>query len=246
MAERAEKIVQGVLPSDFTYLKRINPRAKRVILRINHRDGLVVTVPKGLSKKELDLILVEKTDWILAGLEVAARRKLEEIATPPPQLIEIPLFDQRITVDYDSWQIQKIAIDINDPSHITVTHPDVEPAIINRIITKWLVGWCTPHMDKLVREVAHKRGLEVAKVGVRLQKNLWGSCSANSNISMNLRTAFLAKEFGLFVIDHELAHLTHHNHSADFYRLLEERQPEAKRLNSELKKVGATVPSWLS
>ena len=73
-----------------------------------------------------------------------------------------------------------------------------------------------------------------------------GSCSANSNISMNLRTAFLAKELGLFVIDHELAHLTHHNHSADFYRLLEERQPEAKRLNAELKKAGATVPSWLS
>ena len=100
-------------------------------------------------------------------------------------------------------------------------------------------------MDKLVREVADKRGVEVAKVSVRLQKSLWGSCSTNSNISMNLRTAFLAKELGLFVIDHELAHLSFHNHSADFYRLLEQRQPESKRLNTELKKAGGAIPLWL-
>ncbi|NNN13115.1 MAG: DUF45 domain-containing protein, partial [Acidimicrobiaceae bacterium] len=138
--------------------------------------------------------------------------------------------------------MQRIAIDIDDESHITVTHPEVEPAIINRTITKWLIRWCTPSMDKLVREVAHKRGAEVAKVSVRLQKSLWGSCSSNSNISMNLRTAFLAKELGLFVIDHELAHLSFHNHSADFYRLLEQRQPESKRLNAELKKAGGHIP----
>ena len=82
--------------------------------------------------------------------------------------------------------------------------------------------------------------------GVRLQKSLWGSCSANSNISMNLRTAFLDKELGLFVIDHELAHLSFHNHSADFYRLLEQRQPESKRLNAELKKAGGAIPLWIN
>ncbi|NNN12331.1 MAG: DUF45 domain-containing protein, partial [Acidimicrobiaceae bacterium] len=121
MVEREENTAQGVLPSDFSYQKRINPRAKRVILRINHRDGLVVTVPKGLSNRELESIIAEKTDWILAGLEIAAKRKLESIAPPAPQLIEIPLFDQSIVVTYDSWPIQKIAIDIDDESHITVT-----------------------------------------------------------------------------------------------------------------------------
>ena len=245
MVKKRDNITRGVLPSNFSYQKRINPRAKRVILRINHRDGLVVTVPKGLSNRELESILAEKTDWILAGLEIAAKDKLEAIVPSNPELIVIPLFDQRIMVNYDSRPIQRIAINIDDESHITVTHPEVDPAIINRTITKWLIRRCTPSMDKLVREVADKRGVAVAKVSVRLQKSLWGSCSTNSNISMNLRTAFLDKELGLFVIDHELAHLSFHNHSTDFYRLLEQRQPESKRLNAELKKAGGAIPLWL-
>lgn len=63
--------------------------------------------------------------------------------------------------------------------------------------------------------------------GLRLKYNKtnWGSCSSKQNINLNTRLVLLPKEVRQYIMLHEIAHLHHMNHSAQFWALVESWMP---------------------
>lgn len=59
------------------------------------------------------------------------------------------------------------------------------------------------------------------KVIVKNNRTNWGSCSTLNNINLNMHLLELTPELCDFVILHEMCHLKHHNHGAEFYDLLD-------------------------
>ena len=45
-----------------------------------------------------------------------------------------------------------------------------------------------------------------------------------------------------YIVVHELAHLTHRNHSTDFWGLLSQAMPSAQERRKSLRKVGQALP----
>jgi len=72
-----------------------------------------------------------------------------------------------------------------------------------------------------LRELARQHGFTVGSVTVRAQRSRWGSCSPTGRISLNWRLVQLPADVADYVLLHELAHLTHLNHSARFWREVE-------------------------
>ena len=66
----------------------------------------------------------------------------------------------------------------------------------------------------------HKRPFAYQRIAIKLNKTNCGSCSAKNNINLNLALSLLPDALRDYVIIHELCHLEHHNHSAEFHRLL--------------------------
>ena len=66
----------------------------------------------------------------------------------------------------------------------------------------------------------HKRPFAYQRVAIKMNKTNWGSCSAKNNLNLNLALPLLPDALRDYVIIHELCHLEHHNHSAEFHRLL--------------------------
>lgn len=66
----------------------------------------------------------------------------------------------------------------------------------------------------------HKRPFAYQRIAIKLNKTNWGSCSAKNNINLNLALPLLPDALRDYVIIHELCHLEHHNHSAEFHQLL--------------------------
>lgn len=70
-------------------------------------------------------------------------------------------------------------------------------------------------------ELAAAHGFHVARVTVRAQRTLWGSCSRRrGSISINWRVVRMPDPVRDYILLHELAHLQHPNHSTAFWALV--------------------------
>lgn len=68
-------------------------------------------------------------------------------------------------------------------------------------------------------------------------KSKWGSCSYNQEIIINLKLAYLPKEYLEYVCAHEITHLKHKNHSINFYNELTKLFPDYLKLRKKLKNI---------
>ncbi len=68
-------------------------------------------------------------------------------------------------------------------------------------------------------------GLKFKKLTVRDTSSRWGSCSLAGNINFSYRLVLAPLEILDYVVVHELAHLEHHNHSKQFWMMVEKFAP---------------------
>ncbi len=89
--------------------------------------------------------------------------------------------------------------------------------------------------------MARKHNLSYKSVGVKSLKRRWGSCDNHKAITFNLYLMDLPWEYIDYVIQHELAHTVHMNHSLEFWQLLTTLNPRARDLRRQLKNHQPTV-----
>lgn len=90
-------------------------------------------------------------------------------------------------------------------------------------------------------ELALLYGFDYEKVTIRNQKTRWGSCSADNNISLNIRLAVLPQELRDYVLLHELVHTRVHNHQPGFWQALEKIMPDARARRRRLRQYGLGI-----
>lgn len=79
------------------------------------------------------------------------------------------------------------------------------------------------------------------KITIRDQKTRWGSCSNNGTLSFNYRLMLAPPRVLDYVVVHELCHLTHMNHSREFWDMVASILPEYKEYRKWLKENGHTL-----
>lgn len=95
--------------------------------------------------------------------------------------------------------------------------------------------------DTFTRRVAYYHqftGGNYTSITIRDQKSRWGSCSSRGTLSFNYRLVFAPPKVLDYVVVHELCHLTHMNHSKDFWNLVAEVMPEYKEYKKWLREHG--------
>jgi len=78
-------------------------------------------------------------------------------------------------------------------------------------------------------------GLTPTYVGYRKAKTRWGSCSGRDRISFNYYLMKMPLSLVEYVVVHELAHITHKNHSAKFWGLVYEYMEDYKEREVKIK-----------
>ena len=123
-----------------------------------------------------------------------------------------------------------------------------------------IVGGNTEHLHRRVKdfikkqaydyirskadEISIKSGKKISKVTLRDTSSRWGSCSSNGCLSFCWRLA-LAPIFVIdYVIIHEVAHLTHMNHSNDFWLHLKELGGQSRTAKKWLKENASYLHSF--
>lgn len=94
------------------------------------------------------------------------------------------------------------------------------------------------HFAGRCRHYLQFTGGSYSRITVRDQKTRWGSCSSTGTLSFNYRLMFAPPRVLDYVVIHELCHLTHMNHSREFWNLVASVMPEYKIHRNWLKELG--------
>ncbi len=101
-------------------------------------------------------------------------------------------------------------VDFSDPAHCK--H-------ISRYIDKHAAHVARKTLIHFAKEVAAQSGQHVTGWEVSHGLRTLGKCSSEGKISLSCRLAYLPPELRRYTITHELAHLTHFDHSPAFHAL---------------------------
>lgn len=102
-----------------------------------------------------------------------------------------------------------------------------------------LAVWRKAAADVIPARVAHfaaVMGVTPAAVKINTAAHRFGSCSSKGNLNFSCRLMAYPPAAIDYVVVHELAHLIHMNHSADFYAVVAAVLPDYKARAALLKK----------
>jgi len=212
-------------------IKIIRAKRRSVSIKIMPDASVVVRAPLRISQKELDLIVEERLEWILAGIEKARERFLAKK--------EFTLeYGSHVTVMGKEYFItgsdeNKVSFDgdsVNLPSGLNSVQ--IKNAMLK--LYRFLAG-------KVIKEKVeyYANLMELSPKGVKINsaRTRWGSCSSKDSINFSWFLIMASESCIDYVIVHELAHLKHLDHSQQFWFLVEEYYPEYKKAQLELKEV---------
>ena len=83
---------------------------------------------------------------------------------------------------------------------------------------------------------------EKSPVLIRDQRQRWGSCAPDGTLRFNWRAVMLKPALIEYVVAHELVHLTHRNHSRDFWGLMSNVLPDVQKRRKALREAGRVLP----
>ncbi|MBP3382147.1 MAG: M48 family metallopeptidase [Clostridia bacterium] len=83
-------------------------------------------------------------------------------------------------------------------------------------------------LPQKVAYYAERMGVQPTGVRITSAKRRFGSCSAKNALCFSWRLMQYPEAAVDYVVVHELAHITQHNHSAAFYRVVQSVMPDYK------------------
>ncbi|MEA3239200.1 MAG: SprT family zinc-dependent metalloprotease [Candidatus Bipolaricaulota bacterium] len=228
------------------YTIRESVRAKHVILKISVHDGLVVVVPRGFDVRQVPKIIDEKREWIeRESKRIEQRRNTLDTELAPGKIL-LRAINEEWMVAYEQNHSSRIAVDIPGKRRLILSGNTADHALIRMALRSFLIAKARMELPELLLSLADEHGFLVTKVSVRFQKTRWGTCSTQDAISLNAKLLLLPRDIANYVMIHELCHTVHHNHSTDFWQLVQEHLPQAQILRRTLlDEAWRFVPLWL-
>lgn len=94
------------------------------------------------------------------------------------------------------------------------------------------------HFTNRVEHFIQITGGSYTRITIRDQKTRWGSRSSSGTLSFNYRLMYAPPKVLDYVVVHELCHITHMNHSKEFWDMVESILPNYRELKQWLKQHG--------
>ncbi len=207
-------------------LIRVNPRARRLLLRIDASSRQVeLVLPHGVPAEHGLKFLAAQRGWIAA--------RLEALPTPVPftEGAIVPVFGVPHHICRES-----------DPTAppVAIVGGEIrvrgDPAHLARRVKDHLVRLARHELTRRARFCAVRIGRPITRVGVRETKSRWGSCSAKGCLSFSWRLVLMPETVVDYVVAHEVAHLAEMNHGPRFWRLVRTLTPDCVMPRAWLKR----------
>ncbi|WP_235303081.1 M48 family metallopeptidase [Sphingopyxis sp. MWB1] len=196
---------------DISLPVRLVPHARARRYRLvfdNARGELRLTLPRRASRAGALNWAREQQGWIADQLAKSAAPIRVEPGT------QLPLFGTARTIIWDAAvpravRLEADALYVGGPAET-----------VGRRLERWLKQEARTLMDEESRTIAARAGLHVGRVGVGDPRSRWGSCTASGDLRYSWRLIMAPHHVRRATVAHEVAHLRHMDHGADFHALV--------------------------
>lgn len=209
--------------TQLTYELKRSSRRQRLALQIRPQ-GLVVLAPSRLPLSVITAFIKQKQAWIEQHL--ARRPILEDYLA----LGQLPLIDDRLQLKVVRDHVTAVTLEGNQlwlQIHHRVTAKSLKTFILKRL-SSWYLEQGKLWFSQRLAWYAKQMLVQPQGLTMKSWQSKWGSCDSRGQICLNWRLLLAPQWVSDYVVVHELAHLVHMNHSADFWQLVQQFYPQAQ------------------
>ncbi|MDQ7072857.1 MAG: SprT family zinc-dependent metalloprotease [Gammaproteobacteria bacterium] len=219
----------------FTVTVVKSKRRKTMALKVTH-NGVSIHIPHSLAITTADAFILKKQHWIKNKLFQQSQRIL-----PEKQFIEgetFLLLDKPHTLRLYNANQNATVIKNNFDLEFRGRLKRLSVSAIRAAIITWYKHYANHYLTTRTQWLSEITGLYPTSITIKTYKARWGSCSNKGEINFNWQLILAPQAVVDYVIFHELCHLRHPNHSADFWSLVLHFCPDYKLHRQWLKNNG--------
>lgn len=195
-------------------------KIKNIILKIHSNGEIILSAPKNIPQKTLDDFILSKKEWIQEQME----KRVSQSATKEKKYNFFYFLGEELPFSY---LMNFFNLDFQE-SEISQEKKKSLIKLFLEIKSKELIP---PLVDKHLS----KTGFNCQHISFKFMKTRWGSCNNNKKyLNFNCILAGSPLEAIEYVVAHEIAHLKHGNHGAEFYSQLSKILPDHNEKRKKL------------
>ena len=228
-----KKLVRLTLINNESLDYQLIKKSKKTLSLKISENGLVVSAPLFMSEKKINQIVFSKIKWI--------KKKLELIEPQKNKLF----IKNRASFDLLGKEIKITLLDGNnkiewvDENNLKIFFKDQDDQKkLKTFFIKWLKEIALDYFSQRAYEISKLYAIPSNSILLSNAKSRWGTCNSKTEVRINWRLIQADPYVVDYVICHEFAHLTHMNHSRNFWNLVEKLCPNYKLAENYLKNKG--------
>jgi len=225
MAETTDQIYHCQDGTEIPISWRTSTRNRNIRLTVAS-SGVRVSSPPRTKWSLVEKFLKSQETWLKTHLE----RQVPE--APNTLLYQGAIYQVQVSPNQNLKRVH-LREDTCFVSPISLT---AESAY--QTLERWLRSEAAEKLTPIFLECRQLMDTQAGQLRWRDTRSRWGSCSADGQIMLSWRLIHAPEEVARYVIIHELAHRTHHNHSSHFWKLVAQYDPAYKLHRGWLKRHG--------
>lgn len=207
----------------------VNPKARRLILRLDERNREAVAVaPSKRKMGEAAAFAKERVDWIAEHLQALP----EQLALRDGGVFQLRGEACQISLE-GKGRLAKLV-----PGSPQILHLPGDSETVGKRAERFLRKTAKQDLTDAVIRYCEQLGVEARRVTVKDTRSRWGSCTSDGRLAFSWRLIMAPPAVLNYVAAHECAHLLEMNHSPAFWAHVATCCPNWKRERSWLRANG--------
>lgn len=197
------------------------------------KDGvLTVRLPYGGTPQRAEALIREHGQWLKEKLESSKDRSRLPEEFSDGESFSL-LGEKRRLCIAESAEYREP--ELSGDTLTIYIHEGMGGEDVRRLFHRYVYDLCEQRVRQAFDIYSERLSLYPKRVTFKKMISRWGSCSVSGNISINVDVVCFEQECIDYVVIHELCHLKHMDHSADFWALVATCCPDYKRLRERMK-----------
>ncbi|MFZ2446329.1 MAG: SprT family zinc-dependent metalloprotease [Syntrophobacteraceae bacterium] len=229
---------------DFDYQVRKSPRRKTLSICVYPDNRVVVAAPRNLSEKDITRFVDEKAGWVQKRLRINLEKQKSARVRQFVSGEKLLYLGKEYTLVVEE-NSRGAAVVLENGNIVVRIRPSREGQnprnMVRSALVRWYADLALAKIEERGRHFEALTGMPPRSVTIKAMRSRWGSCSTRGAISFVWNIIMAPEPVLDYLVVHEFCHLTHHNHSAEYWKLVGSFIPDHRERRKWLRENGGCL-----